>query len=135
MDQLAINAARRKLIIGASFVVFVIVFAILLSPKLVNKLGSNTGNALYAVFLANDQVYFGTITDETSRSLTLTNVYYLAPSASQDGKISDAALLKLGNEIHGPEDWLKINQDQILFVERLREDGKIAQAIRAYQPK
>ena len=136
MESIAPNAARRNLIIVGSLVVFLAVLFILLSPKLVNQLGRNPGSTLYAVFLNNDQVYFGTISAQTNKSITLTNVYYLAPQALKNGvNAQDAALLKLGNELHAPEDWLQINQDHVLFLEKLREDGKIAQAIRAYQKK
>ncbi len=95
-------------------------------------------SGIYAVFLANGQVYFGNITKETDQVVRLENIYYfqskgLTPEALSVG--SDVTLQKLGNEIHGPEDWMEIREPQILFVEKLKNDGKVATAIREYKPK
>ena len=56
-------------------------------------------------------------------------------SAASTAVSSDAALLKLGNELHGPEDWMRINQDHVLFIEKLKQDSKVSQAIRDYEEK
>lgn len=39
------------------------------------------------------------------------------------------SLAKLGNELHGPEDKMFINSDQLLFWENLKDDGQVAKAI------
>ena len=93
----------------------------------------------YAVFLTNDQVYFGKITKSTSREVVLTDIYYLIirrPLQAQVPEGSPSArprpeyrLIKLGGELHGPEDEMRINRDQILFIEPLKKDGKVVQAI------
>lgn len=92
---------------------------------------------IYAVFLNNGQVYFGSIGLETADRLNLENIYYLKtakPVLSQDElqNASDASLVKLGNELHGPEDRMEISRSQILFVEKLKADGKVAKAIEQY---
>ncbi len=91
-----------------------------------------------AVFLANGQVYFGRVASETERSVTLTEIYYLKlakPVLTQEDLQSqaDASLVKLGNELHGPEDRMEIMRGQILFMERLKADGKVAKAIEQYR--
>lgn len=45
------------------------------------------------------------------------------------------SLVKLGNELHGPEDKMSINLSQVLFVEDLKVDSKVVEAIRAYELK
>jgi len=45
----------------------------------------------------------------------------------------DFPLVKLGNEVHGPYDEMRINRQHIIFVEDLRQDGKIMQAIQKYK--
>jgi hypothetical protein len=93
-------------------------------------------DGLYAVFLTNNQVYFGTLAKESDAVLTLKGIYYIqSKGADASNPASDVSLLKLGNELHGPEDWMEINRDQILFVEKLKEDGKVAKAIRSYSTK
>lgn len=97
---------------------------------------SQNGN-WQAVFLTNGQVYFGKLSGTSGQFATLKDIYYLqvqkavqpADSASTDQKVT---LVKLGSELHGPMDEMKINRDQILFFESLKADGKVVQAIDKY---
>lgn len=87
-----------------------------------------------AVFLTNGQVYFGHISSENNREITLEDIYYLQISnpLQQDGQPApkgELSLVKLGNELHGPKDIMFINRDQVLFTEDLRDDGKVVGAI------
>lgn len=96
-----------------------------------------------AVFLTNDQVYFGKITSITDEVVVMENIYYLQKGADQSGDAKQEAaapaqqanmsLAKLGNELHAPEDRMQINKDQVLFWENLKEDGKVSKAIEDYQ--
>jgi len=98
-----------------------------------------------AVFLTNGQVYFGKVTDANQETLVLEDIYYLR--SSKNLQTSDNAagagtpeadnfsLVKLGNEIHGPEDKMSINLSQVLFVEDLKTDSKVVEAIRAYEER
>jgi hypothetical protein len=45
---------------------------------------------------------------------------------------SDISLVKLGCELHGPEDEMLINRSQIVFWENLKEDGQVTQAVAEY---
>lgn len=88
-----------------------------------------------AVFLVNGQVYFGKLDRWDSRHAVLTNIYYLQVSQSlqQANETSDAQqninLIKLGEELHGPEDVMYIDRDKVLFWENLKNDSKVVQAI------
>lgn len=86
---------------------------------------------LYGVFLANGQAYFGQITDEDSAFITLDNVFYLQQNAEGSAQ-GDVTLLKLGNEVHSPEDNMEINKAQVLFIEKLKPEGKVSKAIEGY---
>lgn len=98
-----------------------------------------------AVFLSNGQVYFGKVTDANIQTLVLENIYYLRSAGNlqtSDEKNSTTtptmdnfSLVKLGNELHGPEDKMSINLSQVLFVEDLKFDSKVVEAIRAYELK
>ncbi len=90
-----------------------------------------------AVFLTDGQIYFGKLEENNSAYATLSDIYYLQVkqqvqpvqgdnSADPEAKIT---LAKLGNELHGPEDKMHINRDQILFWENLKNDGKVVDAI------
>lgn len=89
-----------------------------------------------AVFLSNGQVYFGKFRDDIGGP-QLTDIYYLrvqqAIQPSEETAQPDVQLVKLGNEVHGPKDAMRLNRQQILFVEDLKDDGKVVTAIREYQ--
>lgn len=87
-----------------------------------------------AVFLndSNDQVYFGKLRVINDSYYSLTDVYYVRvdqvqPESSEPQ--SSFTLVKLGNELHGPEDEMFIPRDKVLFWENLKTDGKIAKGI------
>lgn len=91
-------------------------------------------DGLYAVFLSNNQVYFGRIAHDGRKTLVLTSIYYIQPKDQNQAGASDISLLKLGNEVHGPEDQMEINRDHVLFIEKLKADSRVAKAIAEYKP-
>jgi hypothetical protein len=101
---------------------------------------SSKASGYQSVFLTNGQVYFGKISNADSSYVTLKDIYYLQVSQQQQASQSQSqqqqqqvSLVKLGNELHGPVDEMKINRDQILFYEDMKEDAKVVQAIIEYQ--
>ncbi len=42
-------------------------------------------------------------------------------------------MVKLGNELHGPEDEMFITKEHVLFYEDMKADGKVMQAIKEYK--
>lgn len=94
---------------------------------------SAKGSEFTAVFLTNGQAYFGKLTEGEDAD-TLTDVYYIsAAPQSPDGATADSknnvSLVKLGSEVHGPTDEMRINRSQIMFTETLREDSQVVKAI------
>jgi len=85
-----------------------------------------------AVFLTNGQVYFGHLNPYFGSYAKLTNIYYLQVTQQlqpPDQPVPDIRLVKLGGELHGPEDVMYIMRDQILFWEYLRDDSRVVQGI------
>lgn len=135
---------KRRLMwpfIAASVVVLAIIGWLIWSNM------QNSGTAIdsgkyQAVFFTNGQVYFGKLQQFNSEQLKLTDVYYLqTQNATGESKNpqetstdqGDVQLIKLGNEIHGPEDAMIISKDQVLFYENLKSDGKVAESISKYK--
>jgi hypothetical protein len=91
---------------------------------------------MQAVFLNNGQVYFGKITDLNSQYLNMAGIYYLRVNQQvQPGRQAsqnDVSLVKLGCELHGPQDLMTINREQITFWENLKDDGQVAKAVAEY---
>ena len=104
--------------------------------------GIDTGK-YQAVFFTNGQVYFGKLEHFSSGYLRLTDVYYLQTQASGDDDSANpqqaaseqqsTTLIKLGEEIHGPEDAMVISEQQVLFYENLKNDSKVAQSIEKHK--
>lgn len=93
-----------------------------------------------AVFLTNGQVYFGKLSGESNRLVTLREVYYLqlaqAPQPEEQKSQTpppQISLVKLGQELHGPVDEMRINRDHILFIEDMKNSAKVVEAIERYK--
>lgn len=91
-----------------------------------------------AVFLTNNQVYFGKLSRANSSYPVLREIYYLRVTQALQPRdpnqpVQQLQLVKLGGELHGPEDEMRINKDQILFVEDLKADSQVVAAINEYK--
>jgi len=101
--------------------------------------GGSSASNYQAVFLVNGQVYFGQLSGEGSQFMTLTDVYYLQVSQAlqpaEEGAAAtpDVSLVKLGKELHGPTDEMRINRDQVLLIEDLKTDSNVVKAIEEYK--
>ena len=132
MDKL-FNSKFKWLFIGAALAIVLLVLSRL------NFLPGGSNSEYQAVFLTNNQVYFGKLSKLGSDFPILKDVYYLRlaqplqPQDIRNPSQPQLNLVKLGNELHGPEDEMQINRDQITFVENLRADSRIVQAIIDFQ--
>ncbi len=91
-----------------------------------------------AVFLSNNQVYFGKLYNANSSYPTLRDIYYLQVTQALQPKdpknpSQQINLVKLGGELHGPEDAMSINKSHILFFEDLKADSQVVAAIKDYK--
>lgn len=100
-----------------------------------------------AVFFTNGQVYFGKLQKLNGGYFRLNDIFYLEAQSSaqeEDGgsenpqetsadQAADVQLIKLGNEVHGPEDEMIISKEQILFFENLKKEGKVSGSIDEYK--
>lgn len=93
------------------------------------------GSNLQAVFLTNKQVYFGKVTSVNDGFLVLRDIYYLQSpqNASNKSTSGNVSLVKLGCELHRPQDQMVINQRQVSFWENLQPSGQVAKAVANYQ--
>jgi hypothetical protein len=121
-----------------------IILMILLGGWLLYRtsMGAHIDSGKYqAVFFTNGQVYFGKLHKLSGGYFKLNDIYYLQakanatentsenPQETSTDKSSDVELIKLGREVHGPEDEMIISKDQVLFFENLKKDGTVSQSI------
>ncbi|HLB66406.1 MAG TPA: hypothetical protein VJJ78_02325 [Candidatus Saccharimonadales bacterium] len=95
-------------------------------------------NQYQAVFLGNGQVYFGRVTSLTNKFARIQDIFYLKQNqAVQNQKQSDnnanLILTKLGCELHGPDDEMLINREQLIFWENLKSDGAVVKKIAEFK--
>ncbi len=134
--------SNKRLII-AIVVAVVIVIAVVGGwfgwQRLQNGATGIDGGKYQAVFFTNGQVYFGKLHTFNNDYMKLTDIYYLQTQTTDTSDSnnpqktandnSDVKLIKLGNEIHGPEDEMIIAKSQVLFYENLKSDGSVAKSI------
>lgn len=133
-------APRKRSTASFWIVIILIIVAVIFGWKL---FGNRKGGGLFtnasadyqAVFLTNNQVYFGKLVKLNDGYAVLTDIFYLQVSQplqpSQPNP--NVTLVKLGNELHGPVDRMEINRDQILFIETLKADSQVVKGIEKYK--
>ncbi|MGB3945268.1 MAG: hypothetical protein WBK76_00305 [Candidatus Saccharimonadales bacterium] len=135
---------KKPLIIAAVVVAAVLVLAGLWFVQSRTSVASTIDGAKYqAVFFTNGQVYFGKLKALNDDYMRMTDIYYLQAKSSEENKsnpqeasaqdASNVQLVKLGSEIHGPDDEMVVNKDQILFFENLKKDSNVSTTIASYQ--
>lgn len=130
---------NKQLFLGV-VIIGIVVVAALYNFGVIHEAGMSGSGAYQSVFLTNGQVYFGTLSDEEGHQfLVLKNVFYLQitqpPQPLKQGEVppTNINLVKLGGELHAPTDEMRINRDQVLFIEDMRADSRVVQAIQAYK--
>lgn len=85
-----------------------------------------------AVLLINGAVYYGKLDGFGTRNPVLTDVFYIMSKTDPETKQVTNVLVKRGKELHGP-DRMYLNPNQIVFVEPVGTDSKVAQLINEAQ--
>jgi hypothetical protein len=81
-----------------------------------------------AVLLTNGSVYFGHLQDYGTSHAVLTDIYYVVSQTNPETKQTTNSLIKRGKELHEP-DRMYLNPNQIVFVESVGTNSKVAQLI------
>lgn len=123
----------HKLVGGALLllaVVAIYAWPLVFSPQSINT------NGYQIVYLANNQAYFGKL-QNTSGEYLYMKTPYTAQDVKQAADAKDAqsttTLLKVRDQLYGPDDSIAIRADQVAFWQNLRDDSKVVQAIKNKQ--
>lgn len=135
------NPKKKKVTIWIVLFLIIICFGLLLFLRPFKVLLGETldidSTTYQAVFLDNGQVYFGRL-DPNPKSdfYELIDVFYITNTAMVElDDTASLSLRKLGGEAHGPTDQMLINGEHILFVEDIRSDSKVSEAISSYKSR
>lgn len=81
---------------------------------------------MYAVYLRSGDLYFGKLV--RAPYFGLKSVYLLQVNAgNQENPVS---IQKFTNVFWGPEDFMKINRDEVMWMTRLSEGSQLAQVVK-----
>lgn len=105
-------------------VLVVLLVIVLIGILLWQVLGSP---AYYAVFLRTGDLYFGQLT--RFPSFGLKNVYLL--QVNQQDQQNPISIQRFTNIFWGPENRLKINRDEVVWITKLNPEGQLARVISA----
>jgi hypothetical protein len=86
-----------------------------------------------AVLLTNGSVYFGHLQNYGGPYPVLTEVFYVVSQTDPESKQVKSSLIKRGKEMHEP-DRMYLNPSQIVFVETVKTNSKVAQLIAQAPP-
>ncbi len=85
-----------------------------------------------AVYLTTGQMYFGKLQNTTGSFLTLSHPYTTQRSADgEQATQNETTLVKLTQQVYGPDDSIALRSEQVQFWQNLRSDSKVVQTIEA----
>ncbi|MDD5071819.1 MAG: hypothetical protein PHQ42_03735 [Patescibacteria group bacterium] len=90
----------------------------------------------YAVKLVDGETFYGQIKDVAADPVIMENVYYNYDQQKSGKTIEETGSLRLvkrGQETHGPEGIMNIVRTQVLYMEPLKKDSKVLEAILNYE--
>lgn len=130
---------KRQIALGAGAFGLLIV-GILLGVWLFLPKQRINPNTLQIVYMTNGQAYFGSLQNTTGDYLVLRDPYTTQSIESgEDGEAGQtkptAALIRVSDQVYGPEDSIAIKTTQVTFWQNLRADSKVTAAIRAKEDK
>jgi len=129
-----ISSKRIPIITAVSLVVLVVLVGVVVALLAIkfqkyddyDKRDFIDSSSYQAVFLTNDQIYFGHLKNINFNYLILSDVHYVKVNEDGVGQI-----VKLGViEPHGPQDKMIINQDQVLYWENLKASSQVVETIK-----
>ena len=140
--QKSANKLLLTIVIGAVIAALGLATWLLASMNSAASAPGVDANKYQAVFLNNGQVYFGKLAQVNGQYLKLTKVFYIQDSTTdatsteksdEQTTTGDKKLIKLGKEVHGPEDAMIINRDQVTMYENLKTDSEVVKLITQYK--
>lgn len=117
-------------------VVAVVLFGFLAAWLWLIPHGQRINTSTYqVVYLSSGQAYFGRLQNTGGEYLELKNPYVVQdvqqPTDEKSAQPNQTTLVKVRDQVYGPDDSMALRSENVLFWQNLREDSKVAQAIDA----
>jgi len=125
----ASNTGRRRVILWSTvFFIVGLLIGHIVTHHWMHQRQAGFSTPYQAVLLSNGAVYYGKLSGFGSRTPVLNDVYYIVSKTDPETKQVSNVLVKRGKELHGP-DRMYLNSSQIVFIEPVGKDSKVAQLI------
>lgn len=83
------------------------------------------------VYMTSGQAYFGKLKNTSGEYLVLATPYTAQDVKGEGDNVqSSTTLVKVSQQQYGPTEVMSLKSDQVLFWQNLRDDSKVAQAIK-----
>jgi hypothetical protein len=127
----------RRVVFFLSIVFIIFVFYFLFfHGKIWSPEGENN-SSWYAVKLSSEEIFYGQIKDTSADPVVMANVYYDYDQQKGDkkttGENNTLRLVKRGGETYGPDGTIEIVRSQVAYMEPLKKDSKVLEAILNYE--
>ena len=122
-------------LVGVVSVLAAVLLVVELRERFRGQASGLDASTYQAVFLTNDQVYFGILIHPEAQFPVLSDVFYVQLNGSVEefksqGTSPTGKIVRLGkSEPHGPANKMILNRDHILFYENLRPDSSVLRII------
>lgn len=101
------------------------------SPEQTENKGSESSSEFWAIYLDSGQVFYGKKDKQNQNYVTMTSVFYYQPGVRSTSS-ENIRIIKVGTEIHQPQDYVYVNKQHIERQEQLTDDSKVVKAIEQY---
>lgn len=111
----------------------VLVGTLTIGPFISDRMLQSVDTTKYqVVYLANGQVYFGKLQNTRGDYLVIRGAYTAqdVKSTTAENTTNQTTLLKVSEQVYGPDDSIAIKSSQVLFWQNLRDDSRVVQAIK-----
>jgi len=96
--------------------------------------GSIKANRYQAVILTNDRVYFGHLKALGNGWYQLTDAFFIRQVTDSKANTATQKVTRVGDELQQPESTVMLNRDNIVQVENLSQNSRVAAAMVALAP-
>ncbi|MDD5032146.1 MAG: hypothetical protein PHR36_03850 [Patescibacteria group bacterium] len=129
------SLARRLAVAVALIGVLIAVYFLFFRPD-AGEENTEKAKNWYAVKLVDEEIFYGQIKDTGADPVIIENVYYNYDQQKGDKATAETGnlrLVKRGEETHGPDGTMNIIRSQVLYMEPLKKDSKVLEAILDYE--
>jgi hypothetical protein len=137
MVEAKVEPVKKNSAVGAIigwFLLLIVLVVVAYAGYMIWQQQSNA-KSRQAIFLDNGQIYFAYVVKENKMHVVIRDVYYLQFQPATQGATTtppasqQASIVKLGDELHGPKDEMRINRDHVLFIEDMKDESKVNEII------